>query len=298
MAASLRSLDISYLPSINHAIDYVTAATLLRKLPRRKSDEVMKGRLDNRAAVVIGAAQGIGTAIAERFVEEGASIVIGDMNAEKGQALADRLGAERASFFRADISREDDVAALFDFAAGRLGRVDILAQNAGIYPLSMIGETTRERWEKVFAVNMTGTFMAARACVPLMQARRYGRMVFTSSITGPRVVNPGHSAYAATKAAINGFIKAAAIELAGHGITVNGVEPGNILTEGLTDGRSAEYISAMEDSIPMGRLGTPRDVANAALFLASDEAAYITGTTIVVDGGQVLPESKDFRAGS
>ncbi len=257
----------------------------------------MGGRLKDRVAVVTGAAQGIGTAIAERFAEEGAFVVIGDMNAEKGRALADRLGPERACFHQADISREEDVASLFDFAVKRAGRIDILAQNAGIYPLSMIAETTRERWDKVFAVNMTGTFMAARACVPLMQARGYGRMVFTSSITGTRVVNPGHSAYAATKAAINGFIKAAAIELAGHGITVNGVEPGNILTEGLSEGRTGEYIAAMEESIPMGRLGTPRDVANAALFLASDDAAYITGTTIVVDGGKTLPESWDFNAG-
>ena len=109
------------------------------------------------------------------------------------------------------------------------------------------------------------------------------------------MVNSGHSAYAATKAGINGFIKAAAVEFAAYGITVNGVEPGNILTEGLTNGRSKDYIDAMEYSIPLGRLGTLRDVANAVLFLASAEASYITGTTIIVDGGQSLPESKDFR---
>lgn len=257
----------------------------------------MSGRLVNRVAIVIGAGQGIGAAIAERFAEEGAFTVIGDINAEKGQALVDRIGAERACFFRVDVSQEEEVAGLFDFAARRAGRVDILAQNAGIYPLSTIEDATREHWERVFAVNMTGTFLATRACVPLMKAQKYGRLVFTSSITGTKVANPGHSAYAATKAAINGFIKAAAIELASHGITVNGVEPGNILTDGLKEGRTIEYIRAMEESIPMGRLGIPRDIANAALFLASDEASYITGTTIVVDGGQVLPESKDFNAG-
>ncbi|WP_315926695.1 SDR family NAD(P)-dependent oxidoreductase [Mesorhizobium sp. SP-1A] len=258
----------------------------------------MGKRLQDRVAVVIGAAQGIGEGIAERFAQEGAFVIIGDMNPEKGQALADRLGPSRARFCRADISREEDVEALFAFAVKEAGRVDILAQNAGIYPLAMIEDTSRERWERVFSVNMTGTFMAARACIPLMRARNYGRLVFTSSITGVRVVNPGHSAYAATKSAINGFIKAAAVELAGSGITVNGVEPGNIMTDGLSAGRSAEYIAAMEESIPMGRLGTPRDVANAVLFLASDEAAYITGTTIVVDGGQTLPESKDFNTAS
>lgn len=255
--------------------------------------EVLKGR----KALVIGAAQGIGTAIAERFAEEGAFVIVGDMNADKGQALVDRIGSERACFFPADISKEADIAALFRFVETQFGYLDILAQNAGIYPLSMIEDTTLDRWEKVFAVNMTGTFMAAKASLALMKPRQYGRMVFTSSITGTKVVNPGHSAYAATKAALNGFIKAAAVELAGQGITVNGVEPGNILTEGLSEGRTADYIAAMEQSIPMGRLGTPRDVANAALFLASDDASYITGTTIVVDGGQILPESKDFNAG-
>jgi 3-oxoacyl-[acyl-carrier protein] reductase len=120
-------------------------------------------------------------------------------------------------------------------------------------------------------------------------------MVFTSSITGPRVTSPGHGHYSASKAGINGFIKAAALEFAGYGITVNGVEPGNILTEGVQQGRSLAFIKSMADMIPLGRLGTPRDVANAVLFLASDDADYVTGTTIIVDGGQTLPEGADFR---
>lgn len=120
-------------------------------------------------------------------------------------------------------------------------------------------------------------------------------MIFTSSITGPRVTSPGHGHYSASKAGINGFIKSAALEFAGYGITVNGLEPGNILTEGVKQNRSEAFIRTMEEAIPLGRLGTPRDIANAALFLASDEAAYITGTTVVVDGGQTLPEGKDFR---
>jgi 3-oxoacyl-[acyl-carrier protein] reductase len=128
-----------------------------------------------------------------------------------------------------------------------------------------------------------------------MKANCHGRMVFTSSITGPRVTSPGHGHYSASKAGINGFIKAAALEFSGYGITVNGVEPGNILTEGMQQQRSAAFIKSMEEAVPLGRLGTPRDIANAALFLASDEASYITGTTIIVDGGQTLPEGKDFR---
>jgi 3-oxoacyl-[acyl-carrier protein] reductase len=120
-------------------------------------------------------------------------------------------------------------------------------------------------------------------------------MIFTSSITGPRVTSPGHGHYSASKAGINGFIRSAALEFARYGITVNGVEPGNILTEGMKAHRSEAFIKSMEDNVPLGRLGTPRDIANAFLFLASDEASYITGTTIVVDGGQILPEGADFR---
>jgi 3-oxoacyl-[acyl-carrier protein] reductase len=147
----------------------------------------------------------------------------------------------------------------------------------------------------VLAVNLRGTFLAAQACLRPMKAQGYGRMVFTSSITGPRVTSPGHGHYSASKAGTNGFIRAAALEFAGYGITVNGVEPGNILTEGMKQHRSPEFIRGMEESVPLGRLGTPRDVANAVLYLASDDAEYVTGTTIVVDGGQTLPEGRDFR---
>ena len=120
-------------------------------------------------------------------------------------------------------------------------------------------------------------------------------MIFNSSITGPYVTSPGHGHYSAKKAGINGFIKSSALEFSGYGITVNGVESRNILTDGMKAHRSQDFIKSMEDTVPLGRLGTPLDVANAFLFLASDEAAYVTGTTIVVDGGQLLPEGNDFR---
>jgi 3-oxoacyl-[acyl-carrier protein] reductase len=128
-----------------------------------------------------------------------------------------------------------------------------------------------------------------------MKVQGHGRILFTSSITGPHVTSPGHGHYSATKAGINGLIRAAALEWAGYGITVNGVEPGNILTEAIREHRSPAFIKSMEDAIPLGRLGSTRDVANAFLFLASDDASYITGTTIIVDGGQLLPEGNDFR---
>lgn len=256
----------------------------------------MRGRLQGRAALVIGAAGGIGAGIAERFVEEGAPVLIADTQDERGRETAARLARlGEVDFACADVSSPDGAQAAVDAILARFGRVDILVQNAGIYPWTLIENIEAEEWDRVLGVNLRGTFLAARACLKPMKAQAYGRMVFTSSITGPRVSSPGHGHYSASKAGINGFIKAAAIEFAGYGITVNGVEPGNILTEGMKTHRSESYIRAMSESVPLGRLGTPRDVANAVLYLASDEAEYVTGTTIIVDGGQTLPEGADFR---
>jgi 3-oxoacyl-[acyl-carrier protein] reductase len=250
------------------------------------------GRLEGKVALVIGAARGIGKGVAERFAEEGARLVIADRDEAAGRAAADAL---KASFVRCDVSEPEDVRAAVEAATASHGTLDVLVQNAGIYPWQLIEETSPADWDRVMAVNLRGCFLAARAALLPMKARRQGRMLFTSSITGPHVTSPGHGHYSATKAGINGFIRAAALEFAGYGITVNGVEPGNILTEGVREHRSADFIRSMEEAIPLGRLGSVRDVANAFLFLASDEASYITGTTIVVDGGQLLPEGNDFR---
>jgi 3-oxoacyl-[acyl-carrier protein] reductase len=252
----------------------------------------LAGRLDGKVAIVVGAAGGIGTGIAELFIQEGASVVIGDADAKSGEETAERLSAD---FVEIDIAKADDAERIVAETLSRYDRVDIAIQNAGIYPWTLIENTSPKEWDRVAAVNLRGTFLLARAALAPMKARKTGRMIFTSSITGPRVSSPGHGHYSATKAGINGFIRAAALEFAGYGITVNGVEPGNILTDGMKAHRSPAFIQSMEDAIPLGRLGTPRDVANAFLFLASDDAAYITGTTIVVDGGQILPEGADFR---
>jgi 3-oxoacyl-[acyl-carrier protein] reductase len=253
----------------------------------------MTGRVEGKIAIVIGAARGIGAAIAQRLVEEGARVVIADTLADDGEATARQLGPEGAATFVAtDVSRKDSVDILVQGTLARCGRVDILVQNAGIYPYTMLPDIPVEEWDAVLGVNLRGCFLAIQACIPAMRARRYGRIILTSSITGPRVSSPGHGHYSASKAGINGLIRAAAVELAPDGITVNGVEPGNILTEGMQAERSPEFIRAMERSVPLGRLGTPRDVAHAVLFLASDEAAYVTGTTIIVDGGQIVPESR------
>jgi 3-oxoacyl-[acyl-carrier protein] reductase len=251
----------------------------------------MNNRLEGRVALVIGAARGIGAGIAERFVEEGAKVIIADNLVEPGQETAKRLGGK---FININVANLEDNQAAVALAVSSYGCLDIVVQNAGIYPWTLIENTSPEEWDDVLAVNLKGTFLSARAALPAMKLRG-GRMIFTSSITGPRVTSPGHGHYSASKAGINGFIKAAALEFSGYNITVNGIEPGNILTEGMKQHRSPAFIQMMEEGVPLGRLGTPRDVANAALFLASDDASYITGTTIIVDGGQILPEGKDFR---
>jgi 3-oxoacyl-[acyl-carrier protein] reductase len=249
-------------------------------------------RLAGRTALVIGAARGIGRAVAERFIEEGATVAIADTGIDEGRATAAAIGA---TFVAADVSRPADAERAVAETVAAHGGLDILVQNAGIYPWTLIENTSPEEWDAVLGVNLRGAFLATKAALPHMKGTGRGRILFTSSITGPRVTSPGHGHYSASKAGINGFIRAAALEFSGYGVTVNGVEPGNILTEGMKAHRSAEFIRSMEAAIPLGRLGTPRDVANAFLFLASDEAAYITGTTIIVDGGQLLPEGADFR---
>lgn len=252
----------------------------------------MSKRLEGKIALIIGSAGGIGKGIATRFTEEGARLVLADWDAKAGAATAAELGAE---FIATDISDYAQAKAAVQRAVDRFGRLDIIVQNAGIYPWQLIEHTSPADWDKVMGVNLRGCFNAAHAALAPMRAQGGGRILFTSSITGPRVSSPGHGHYSASKGGINGFIRAAAIEFSGYGITVNGVEPGNIMTEGVALHRSAEFIKSMADAIPLGRLGTPRDVANAFLYLASDDADYVTGTTIVVDGGQLLPEGNDFR---
>ncbi len=249
----------------------------------------MSNLLAGRVAVVIGAGRGIGAGISEAFAEAGARLVVADQDGATAQDLAARLGSPHVGM-SADVSRKDDCQRLVQAAEEAFGQLDILVQNAGIYPWTTIENTSVEEWDRVLAVNLRGCFLAAQSCLPVMRKRHHGRVIFMSSITGPHVTSPGHGHYSASKAGINGFIRAAALEFAPHGITVNGIEPGNILTDGVKAHRSEAFIETMAASVPLGRLGTPGDVAGACLFLASDLASYITGTTIVVDGGQLLPE--------
>ena len=171
----------------------------------------------------------------------------------------------------------------------RLGRIDIVAANAGIYPSLTLEEMTDAEWDRVMDINVKGVLHTIQAVVPTMRKAGYGRIVFTSSITGPIVSSPALGHYAASKAALLGLMRTAALELVQHGITVNAVQPGNVRTPGVAQ-FTAEFMQGMVDAIPLRRLAEPADVGWAVRFLASEEAGYITGQTIVVDGGQVIPE--------
>jgi 3-oxoacyl-[acyl-carrier protein] reductase len=175
-------------------------------------------------------------------------------------------------------------------AVERYGGVDVLCANAGVFPSARLDAMTPEDLEEVLATNFKGMVYAVQACLAPLQESGHGRIVVVSSITGPMTGYPGWSHYGASKAAQLGFIRSAAMELAGRRITINAVLPGNIRTEGLDD-LGEDYLQQMAATVPQGRLGHVDDIAHAALFLATDEAEYITGQSIVVDGGQVLPES-------
>ena len=177
-----------------------------------------------------------------------------------------------------------------DTAVERMGGIDVLCANAGIFPDRRLEDLTDEDMELVFGTNLKGCVLSVQACLPALRRSGRGRVILTSSITGPITGFPGWAHYGASKAGQLGFMRTAAIELAPSAITVNAVLPGNVVTEGLED-LGEDYMKQMTATIPLGRLGTVEEIGYAALFLATDEAAYITGQTIVVDGGQVLPES-------
>jgi len=252
----------------------------------------MGRRLKDRAAVVTGAAKGIGRAIAGRLSEEGAAVLAVDVDAQalEGTVDAVRAAGGRGLPFQADVSSLEAMVAAAEKAVGEFRRLDILCSNAGIFPSARIEEMTEEDWTRVIDVNLKGAFLSVKACLPQMREQGYGRIVLTSSITGPVTGFPGWTHYGASKAGMLGFMRTAALEMAEFGATINAVLPGNVMTEGLED-VGEDYLRRMRKSIPLGTLAEPRDIANAVLFLASDEAKYVTGQTLIVDGGQVLPES-------
>jgi 3-oxoacyl-[acyl-carrier protein] reductase len=248
--------------------------------------------LSDQVAVVTGAARGIGRGIAAVLAAEGAAVVIADVDGEAAGRTAGELAeaGARTLAVTTDVTRRASVDAMAEAAVAAFGRIDILAANAGIYPSTALAAIDDEIWDRVMAINAKGALHALQACTPAMLARGYGRVVLTSSITGPITGQTGYAHYGASKAAMLGLMRSAAVELATSGVTVNAVMPGNIETPGLEE-TGGEHQRLMLSSIPMGRFGTAEDVAWAVRFLASPEAGYITGQTLIVDGGQVLPEA-------
>jgi 3-oxoacyl-[acyl-carrier protein] reductase len=243
--------------------------------------------LTDRVVLVTGGTKGIGKGIARVFAGAGAKVAVVGRGAEAGEAAAAELGA---AYIPADVGVAADCDRMAAETVERLGGIDVLCANAGVFPDTKLEDMTEQDIDDIFATNVKGTMLSVKSCLPALERSGHGRVILTSSITGPITGYPGWCHYGATKAAQLGFLRTAAIELAPKGITINAVMPGNIETEGL-DELGPEYREKMESSIPQRKLGTVEDIGYAALFLATDEAAYITGQTIVVDGGQVLPES-------
>jgi 3-oxoacyl-[acyl-carrier protein] reductase len=249
--------------------------------------------LEGRSVIVTGGSKGIGKGIARVFARAGAHVLLAARDEESLRAAADELratSAGRVETVVADVSRVGDCRRLAETAVERFGGLDVLCANAGVFPDKPLVDLTEEDVDAVLGCNLKGTMFSVQACIPALEASGHGRIVVTSSITGPLTGYPGWAHYGASKAAQLGFLRTAAIELAPRRITINAVLPGNIATEGL-DEMGEDYIRGMEAVIPQHRLGSVEDIGHAALFFASDEAGYITGQTLVVDGGQVLPES-------
>ncbi len=245
-----------------------------------------------KSVVVTGGSKGIGKGIARVFAAEGAMVLLTGRDAATGATAVEAItGAGGvATFLEGDVVSWDDMRAMAAAALERHGGIDILCANAGIFPSANLVDMAPEDWDETLGVNLKGSFLAVKACLPHMIEQSSGRIVLTSSITGPITGMPGWSHYGASKAGQLGMMRAAALELAPHGITINAVMPGNIMTEGMAEA-GEDYIRRMAETVPMKQLGTVEDIAYAALYFASDEAGYVTGQTIVVDGGQVLPEA-------
>ncbi len=241
--------------------------------------------LKEKIALVTGGASGIGAAIAKKFTESEAIVIIVDVDEDLGKATALSMG-NRAHFYHLNIADEKSVNDTIDKIANDFAKIDILVNNAGITNDKLLIRMTKDDWDKVININLTGTFLVTKAVVKYMMKQRFGKIINIASVIG-LIGNAGQSNYAASKAGIIGFTKSCAKEFASRNITVNAIAPGFIetrMTEKLPDEIKQVYFKL----IPLGRFGKPEDVANLALFLASDQADYITGQVIAIDGGMVM----------
>ncbi len=254
----------------------------------------MMGKLDNRVAVITGSASGIGKAIAHLFVKEGAQVIISDIQDELGQELAEELG-ERATFIHADVCSEDDVKGMVDHAVKTYGRLDCIVNNAGMGGVKGEIETVSvEEFDRTIAILLRGVFLGMKHAAPFMKKQGGGNIINISSVAGLRGVSQNHP-YSAAKAAVIQLTRTVAMELAYYKIRVNSICPGSIVSSifGASTGMSSEESAKTYENLkklfekgqPIRRAGLPEDVANAALWLASDDSSFVTGHALVVDGG-------------
>jgi 3-oxoacyl-[acyl-carrier protein] reductase len=253
---------------------------------------IMFSSMKDRSVLVTGGSKGIGKGIAAAFAAEGAQVVITGRDRQAGESTASELAAAggKARYIQADVANPADCAQMVAATIEGNGGLDVLCCNAGVFPSASLAEMTPGQLEEVLGINLKGTVFAVQAALDALSRSGRGRVVVTSSITGPVTGYAGWAHYGASKAGQLGFIRSAALELAPAGVTINAVMPGNIITEGLTD-LGDDYEQTMAASIPLKRLGSVADIANAVLFFASEQAGYITGQTLIIDGGQTIPES-------
>jgi len=242
--------------------------------------------LDGQTAVITGGAQGLGFAIAQRFVAEGARVVLGDLNLEATEAAAQRLGADVATAVRTDVTSAADIDALLAVAVDRFGGLDIMVNNAGITRDATMRKMTEDDFDQVISVHLKGTWNGLRAAAAIMRERKRGAIVNMSSISG-KVGMVGQTNYSAAKAGIVGMTKAASKELAYLGVRVNAIQPG-LIRSAMTEAMPQRIWDSKVAEVPLGRAGEPEEVANVALFLASDLSSYMTGTVLEVTGGRHL----------
>ncbi|KJR49107.1 3-oxoacyl-[acyl-carrier protein] reductase [Desulfosporosinus sp. I2] len=244
-------------------------------------------KINDRVALITGSGQGIGKAIALKFAREGAKIAVNDIKFNEAKALETveelrKLGVE-AELFLADVSQEDNVSNMVEKIIARFRRVDILVNNAGINRDGLLHKGNLANWEAVMAVNLTGPFICTKAVLPSMRAQEYGRIVNLSSLTA-RIGIFGTGYYATSKAGLIGLTKVTAVENATKGITCNALAPGYINTD-MMNKYPDDQLKALISKIPVGRFAEPEEVADAALFLASDSSSYITGAVLDINGG-------------
>ena len=244
------------------------------------------GRLDNKIAVITGGTSGIGKATAKLFAREGASVAVVGRSEEKGNAIVKEIisSGGKAIFVKCDVSKEEDAKNMADQVIKEFGQIDILYNNAGVVEFGAAHETEEKSWDKMLDINLKGVYLCSKYAIPHMQKQKKGSIINTASVAGI-VGFPGIAAYCASKGGVHILTKNMALDYAPDGIRVNDICPGVIETPMTIDAFGEEGVSDQAEVHPLGRVGTPEDIAYAALFLASDESSFVTGTSLIVDGG-------------